>query len=133
MVLATKSLSWHKHLVSLAAHVAEVMVVRQGRAQPGKREVSRPIQTSGEAAKGRTRIAGLPVLKERRRGGRESSRENNKDGGETHDVQRAGEKLGAWKASCGLSGRGRLGKDGMHEGRLYSRLIKRQEVLPGWV
>jgi hypothetical protein len=33
VVLATNSLSLHKHLVSLAAHVAEVMVVKQGRAQ----------------------------------------------------------------------------------------------------
>ena len=61
MVLLTKSLSWHKHLVSLAAHEAEVMVVKQGRAQAMKREVSRPVQTSDEAAR-RTRITGLPSL-----------------------------------------------------------------------
>ena len=41
------------------------MVVKQGRAQPGEREVSRPVQTSGEAGR-RTRVAGLPILKEGR-------------------------------------------------------------------
>jgi len=84
------------------------MVVKQGRAQPRK-EVSRPVRTSGEGAR-RTRIAALPGLKKRRRGGGESSRENNKDGGETHGVQRVGEAWGSegewWSVWRGKAGEG---------------------------
>ena len=101
VILLMKFLSWHKHLVLLGGHEVEVLP-KQGRAQPRKREVSRPVQTSGAAAR-RTRIAGLPSLKKWCRGGGKSSREHKKDGGEMHGVQRVGKAWGSegeWRSFC---------------------------------
>jgi hypothetical protein len=85
----TKSLLLHKQRVSLREHEPVAFEeVKQGRAQSGKSgggKSPRP-EVRFCNAKRRTRIAGLPGLKESCRSSGKSSGENNKDGGETHDV-----------------------------------------------
>ena len=78
----------HKQRVSLGEH--EPLVVeedKQGRAQSGKSGGESPCPEDKSCnTKRRTGIAGLPGLKESCRSSGKSSGENNKDGGETHDV-----------------------------------------------